>query len=150
MHGKRSCSWCSSWCVSVGFIALDNRAGARPAQGRRDDLVVPVTDRSPRSVADRRRSRPSWSQLATRDAEARYDQLLAENAQLMVNAREVEKLRELLELAAIAAEPDVRPARVLHPRPDRHPEVRRSSTRARPTASAKAWRSSIPTTTSVR
>ena len=102
--------------ASASFIALDNRQALDPLKTSVQDLIVPVTDRLS-EIGDRSPANESDLEQQLVVLQAKYDQLLAEYSQLMVNAREVEKLRELLNLQQSQPNLTFVPARVLYPDP---------------------------------
>jgi len=102
--------------ASLGFIALDNRQALDPLKTGVHDLIIPVTDQLTGIGNDSPNDQTDLQQQY--DAlQAKYDQLQAEYAQLLVNAREVEKLRELLNLQQSQPNLNFLPARVLYPDP---------------------------------
>jgi rod shape-determining protein MreC len=101
--------------TSVGFLALDSRHALDPLKNGIQNLVIPVTD----LLTGGEDGPGDQSDLQTKYdvLQEKYDQLQAEYAQLLVNAREVEKLRELLNLQQSQPNLTFVPARVLYPDP---------------------------------
>jgi rod shape-determining protein MreC len=102
--------------TSLGFIALDNREALDPLKTGVHDLIVPVTDQLT-GIGDGSPGDQTAIQQQLDELQAKYDELQAQYAQLMVNAREVEKLRELLGLQQSQPNLTFLPARVLYPDP---------------------------------
>ena len=101
--------------TSITFIALDNRQALDPLKTGVHNLIVPVTDFMNGLTDDS--GNDSDLQKQYDDLKAKYDQLQAEYAQLLVNAREVEQLREILDLKTSKPNLHFVTARVLYPDP---------------------------------
>lgn len=101
--------------TSIAFIALDNRQALDPVKTGVQDLVVPVTDLLT-GVGDDSGNETALQQDYD-ELQAKYDKLQADYALLLVNAREVEQLRELLNLQQSQPNLTIVPARVLYPDP---------------------------------
>jgi rod shape-determining protein MreC len=99
--------------TSISFIVLDNRHALDPLRNGVHSLVLPVTE-SFNGIGDGS-SDETDLQKKYDDLQAKYDKLQADYAQLLVNAREVDQLRKMLDLEK--SQPNVRyvPARVLYP-----------------------------------
>ena len=96
--------------TSIGFIALDNRQALDPVKTGIHDLIVPVTDLF-NDVSD---SSGDESELQKQydELQAKYNALTAEYTQLLANAREIEQLREMLNLETSQPNLTFVPARV--------------------------------------
>jgi rod shape-determining protein MreC len=96
--------------TSVGFIALDNRQALDPVKTGVHDLIVPVTDLF--NDASDRSGDESDLQQKYDDLQAKYDALTAEYTKLLVDAREIDQLRAMLNLQT--SQPNLKfvPARV--------------------------------------
>jgi rod shape-determining protein MreC len=101
--------------TSIAFIALDNRQALDPLKTGVRDLVVPVTDLLS-GVGDGSGNQTALQQDYD-DLKAKYDKLQADYALLLVNAREADQLRELLNLQQSQPNLSIVPARVLYPDP---------------------------------
>src|SRR5215207_7549307 len=96
--------------TSVGFIALDNREALDPVKTGIHDLIVPVTD----VFNDIGEGSGDETELQARydELESKYKALTAEYTQLVVNAREIDQLREMLNLEQSQPNLSFVPARV--------------------------------------
>jgi len=101
--------------TSVTFIALDNRQALDPVKTGVQDLIVPVTDFMNDLTDDS--GDETALQAKYDDLEAKYAKIQADYAQLLVNAREVEQLREMLDLQTSQPNLTYVSARVLYPDP---------------------------------
>jgi rod shape-determining protein MreC len=96
--------------TSVGFIALDNRQALDPVKTGVHDLIVPVTDVF--NDVGNGSSDETALQQQYDDLKAKYDELNAQYTQLVVNAREIDQLREMLKLEQTQPNLTFVPARV--------------------------------------
>jgi rod shape-determining protein MreC len=101
--------------TSVSFIALDNRHALDPLRNGLHSVIVPVTD-SFNGISDDPGSQTDL-QKQYEDLQAKYDKLKADYAQLLVNAREVDQLRKMLDLETSQPNLTYVSARVLYPDP---------------------------------
>lgn len=101
--------------TSISFIALDNRHALDPLRNGIHSLVVPVTT----SFNGIGTGSGDESDLKKQydDLEAKYAKLQADYAQLLVNAREVDQLRKMLDLEKSQPNLTYVSARVLYPDP---------------------------------
>ena len=101
--------------TSVSFIALDNRHALDPIRNGMHSVIVPVTDAF-NSVGSGSGNKTDLQQQYD-DLQAKYDKLQADYAQLLVNAREVDQLRKMLDLEKSQPNLTYVSARVLYPDP---------------------------------
>jgi rod shape-determining protein MreC len=101
--------------TSIGFIALDNRQALDPLKTGVHNLIVPVTDLLT-GIGDSKGNETDL-QKQYDDLQAKYDKLQADYAQLLVNAREVDQLRAMLNLKQSQPNLTFVSARVLYPDP---------------------------------
>src|SRR5215207_6834995 len=96
--------------TSVGFIALDNRQALDPVKTGVHDLIVPVTD----LFNDVSNGSGNQTDLQKQydDLQAKYNALTAEYTKLVVDAREIDQLRAMLNLQTSQPNLTFVPARV--------------------------------------
>jgi len=98
--------------TSVGLIVIDNRQGVNPVRSGISELLLPVA-RLMNGVTDESDDETAL-QLKYDMLQSDYDQLLAQYTQLMVNAREIDELREMLNLRTTQPGLKFVPARVTY------------------------------------
>lgn len=98
--------------TSIGFLVLDNRQALDPLRNGVHALIVPVADLF--DGIDDSNTNQTGTEQELAELQAKYDKLFSDYTQLLVNAQEVEQLRDLLKLQTDKPELTFVPARVLY------------------------------------